>query len=278
MGRNQRKKKRQAEQRRGSTESASNSCPSCQAAVSDSARFCEACGGRLVGLESPDSLPADETPIADATHHAAEFDATEGQRLARQMLSAHLELIATTTKEARSLERGVEKSADGLSRLTREAPNPSRTSRLESLVEGLEGIGDDWEDLQRSHNDKLEALDEDFLDRFAEIDLDVELPPKSQEKFDSHMNELLTLLDTLQEQIAELGAGAMRELSRSGMRFGSLPATPRFLLFFSLLLVGLGGSLAWLMGQGQDVGGALLSLAPVTIFSSVALSLSLRRR
>jgi hypothetical protein len=194
------------------------------------------------------------------------------------MLSAHLDLITQTTKRARELERDFDTAAKALSRLVERPPNPERTAELEELVEKLESYADNWEDLQRSHNDSLEGLDEDFLDRFAEIELDVELPPKQQEQFDTRMNDLLSLLDRLEVQISEQGALAMRELSRAGSRFGSMAERAGAGWFFFLLFAGLGGSGGWILSRTDFSWEELLILTPVAVLGSFALSLAVRKR
>lgn len=277
MGRRQRKKSRRRKSESVISPSQVGVCQSCQSTVNESARFCEACGERIAVSEHSSEIKTEELPLTDAALHAIEFDSSEGQRLAREMLTAHLALITQTTKVAKGLQRSTSSASDSLSTLTLQAPSPERTTDLEQLVERLEGLGDDWEDLQQSHNDELEALDEDFLDRFAEIELDVELPTKLQEKFDARMNELLALLDQLEERVAELGSGAMRELARGGGRFNSLMQSAHRLPLIIVFCSGLGGSAAWSIVQGVSAVDTCLSLAPVAILGAVALSLAIKR-
>lgn len=278
MGRRQRKKRPGRISESVISPSQAGVCQGCQSTVNETARFCETCGERIAVFEHSSELKTEELPLADAALHAIEFDSSEGQRLAREMLTAHLALITQTTKVARGLQRSTSKASDSLSKLTLQPPSPERTAELEELVEQLEGLGDDWEDLQRSHNDELEALDDDFLDRFSEIELDIELPPKLQEKFDARMNELLELLDQLEERVAELGSEAMRELSRAGGRFNSVMQSANRLPLIIVFSSGLGGSLAWSIVQGVNAVDASLSLAPVAVLGAVALSLAIKRR
>lgn len=256
------------------------SCPDCQALVNETAKFCESCGHRLSGASSaPVATPEPtDTLEMDATVHAVEFDSSEGQKLAREMLSKHLDLISETSAKAKSVERTLSRWTDQLARLSSQTPSAERTGQLEDLVESLEASADDWEDLQRSHNDRLEALDEDFLDRFAEIDLDAELPPKQQEKFDTQMSELLTRLNSLEVRIAEQGELAMGELARAGGRFSAGAKQPSIATPVLLFLAGLAGSAAWLIARDGSWLSALLPLSPVLVLGVSALTAAQKRR
>ena len=64
------------------------------------------------------------------------------------------------------------------------------------------------------------------------------------------MNELLALLDQLEERVAELGSGEMRELARGGGRFNSLMQSAHRLPLIIVFCSGLGGSAAWSIVQG----------------------------
>ena len=141
MGRRQSKKRRVTKSESVISPSQVGVCQSCHSAVNETARFCEACGERIAVFEHSSEVKTEELPLADAALHAIEFDSSEGQRLAREMLTAHLALITQTTKVARGLQRSTSKASDSLSTLTSQAPSPERTAQLEELVEVPEWSG-----------------------------------------------------------------------------------------------------------------------------------------
>ncbi len=180
-------------------------CSSCQQFVSRVAVFCEHCGARL-DLAGPAHPPSEDSPEATSTDFVSEFEGRETRRLIAEMFSRHLELLKDYRKRLRLLERQTDDIERRLAARSEEPHSVERSARIQGDLEALEGIGDHWEELQLSYNQESEALDEEFLDRFAELELDVDLPEDLRERIDKELTVMNQMLDRTSERLTSLGA------------------------------------------------------------------------
>ncbi len=180
-------------------------CSSCQQFVSRVAVFCEHCGARL-DLMPPSPPSGEEFPEPATPDFVSEFEGRETRRMIAEMFNRHLALLKDYRKRLRQLERHTDEIERRLANRTGEPHSLERSERIQSDLEALEAIGDHWEELQLSYNQESEALDEEFLDRFAELELDVDLPEDLRDRIDKELTVMNQMLDRTSERLTSLGA------------------------------------------------------------------------
>lgn len=183
-------------------------CLGCGESVAASARFCEYCGQRLEEARGEATTPAPAhvpAPETDATAWAEEFDARESQKLARDLYEAHARLLKDYRKRVKKLSQDVDGCEQTLGGLASAAVTQARTDSIQSVLETLETCGDRWEELQLDYNRASEELDEEYTDRCAEIEVDIELPDELQTAMSREMKVTAGAFDRLGERIHTLG-------------------------------------------------------------------------
>lgn len=184
-------------------------CPSCAELVAVDARYCEHCGHRLEEQTAEQVRArveaAPDPEPSDARVWAEEFDARESQQLARDLYEAHAKLLRHYRKQVKRLERDVSECEQELGGLASGAVTEARTASIQSVLERLEGCGDRWEELQLEYNRASEELDEEYSDRCAEIEVDIELPDDLQTAMSREMLVTTKTFDRLGERIHSLG-------------------------------------------------------------------------
>ncbi len=142
-----------------------------------------------------------------------------------EMFNRHLELLKDYRKRLRQLERHTDDIERRLAARTGEPHSLERSERIQSDLEALEAIGDQWEELQLSYNQESEALDEEFLDRFAELELDVDLPEDLRNRIDKELTVMNQMLDRTSERLTSLGALGNGLLARAAGKWVGGEAT-----------------------------------------------------
>jgi hypothetical protein len=187
-------------------------CRACDAELIDDARFCARCGQRVVADEAPEQASA-------SADFAAEFDSRDNQRIAREMFQAHIELLRRYRLRVRELDRRADTISERLTVAEESPPSPQNAKLAQDLLEELENVGDAWDDLQRSYNADSETLDEEFLDRMSEMELDVELPDRMQAQIIEEHEGMTEGLEELSETLRQLGDRGARVIGRASGRW-----------------------------------------------------------
>ena len=225
-------------------------CPRCQARVGARAAFCDQCGSPVAtpatavaaatmpstaSAARPSALPDEDDDRTAA--FLAEFDSRPEQKLAHELFEAHLELLRNYRKRTKELAHEIDRTEQELGKQTAAPISAARTQAIQAVLESLERLGDRWEDLQLSYNRDSEGLEEEYLDRFAELELDVELPEELEGKMVREVEVVSRTLDRLEERIRSLGTLGNGLIARAeGRWFASAPT--RGGRWFELLLWG----------------------------------------
>ncbi|MCB9833625.1 MAG: hypothetical protein H6807_14240 [Planctomycetes bacterium] len=207
-------------------------CTGCGETVGITANFCEFCGQRMdavaVAAKAARPLPPldDDMPEYDSGRYLAEFDARDAARLSHEYFEAHVQLLKGHRKRLKTLARALDDHEQRLNSFGRGPIGKQRTGEIQGILEAVEALGDEWEDLQLAYNRESEALDEDFQDRFAEVELDVELPEDLQETMGRELEVMTRSFDRIGERIATLGTLGNAMIARAeGRYFGSESGT-----------------------------------------------------
>lgn len=271
--------------RKGLGSGGHRSCPECGAQVAASARFCEHCGFRLEAASAPrTSAPVVTTPEpepVDPAVYAREFEARESQQLATELYEAHAQLLRQYRKLAKALSADVDKIEQRLGQLASAPVTSERTEALQAVLEDLEGCGDRWEELQLDYNRSSEELDEDYADRCAEIEVDIELPEDLQTAMTREMTVTTATFDRIGERVQSLGRVGNGLLGGASGRWfgGSAVASSAGMGLWWLLaasLVATAAALHFVEGAPSRTIGIAVA-APALVFSLV-LILALKRR
>ena len=254
---------------------AKKNCPQCGEKVGPKARFCECCGHRLKGAP-----PAPRAPAAAAGESQAlpeevdttqgylnEFDAREAAQLSHEYFERHIEILASYRKRLKSMVKGLDRRERHLVELSEGELTEARHREIQKALESLEELGDEWEDLQLSYNQDSEVLDEEFQERFAEMEIDVELPEDLQERMNRELEVMMGAFDKVGQRIATVGALGNQLIGQATGRWfeGKKEARARQTLLWVSLLTGLVsfGVLFGALGAGLVVAGSAGGIAVI---------------
>lgn len=215
------------------TDEARRPCTSCGNLVRLSARFCDSCGARQpAATELPRPEAVQPPPVARSSTAAAEYDDRATQRLARELYNSHLELIKKTMTSVAELEAEVVVCEEELRGAAVMRFSPTRTARLHQGMEKLETLGDRWEEIQNEYNRAGEELDEEFVDRSAELEIDVDMPPEKKERIQSEIEAMMQAFGDLESRIRRLGHSATDWISHPSGRWfeGKTGGTPAWFI------------------------------------------------
>lgn len=244
-------------------------CPSCNSAVNAHAVFCEYCGSRLGGFASKkDSVPKPEpAPEPDATtKHRQAFDSRASQKLAHRLHREHVALAREFRSRAAAMLEEATGYGDAIAELEMEAVGPERTRRVQGVLEELERVGDSWEDLQFEYNKRSEELDDEFSDRRAELEVDVDLPPQMQNEIVEEVSELVSLFDHVGKTIATHGDHGNAVIGGAqGRWFGAAKAPAGGAGDLVIWMLGVVGAVAVLVWFGVAYETVALGVAPVLL-------------
>lgn len=210
-------------------------CGSCGEAVTKKARFCEACGNMLQAqghskksakksakkAPAPKPVPVEPEPIDTTAGYLDEFDSRESARLSHEYFERHIEILSSYRKELKSMAKGLDQREKHLAAQADSGFTEERTKELQDTLEQIENIGDQWEELQNSYNQDSEVLDEEFQERFAEMEIDVELPEDLQTKMTRELDLMMRSFDRVGERISIIGSLGNRLISQASGRFFS---------------------------------------------------------
>ncbi|MEZ6195271.1 MAG: hypothetical protein R3F20_06050 [Planctomycetota bacterium] len=195
-------------------------CRGCGATTPEDARFCPGCGQRIeVAVAAPAPAPRETT-----ASFAEEFDDRDAQKIARELFQAHVDLLRNYRGKIRGLDRRADALAETMNGLEKEAPDAGSNARAQALLEELEDLGDGWDDVQQSYNADSETLDEEFMDRMSELELDVELPERLQAKILEEHGAMNEELEALAGRLRALGDRGGAVIARASGRWRT-PAT-----------------------------------------------------
>lgn len=249
-------------------------CAACGGATPPGAVFCPSCGNRLVTAAAPAAVAPAAPPPAD---FAAEFDARDSQTLSREMYARHLELLRRYRGRLRDLERRAAARGERLDALERAPLSPETTRAVQDELLEVEDLGDRWETLQHDYNHDSEAIDEEFLDRFSEIEMDVDLPENLQLEINGELEAMNGELEALGRTLGALGTRGESLLARAQGRWTTLRPRATGPLELALLVLAGGAGLAlalWEPGPWAPVAGVLL---PVVAWAGTLLASSSAR-
>jgi hypothetical protein len=239
-------------------------CPECHAVVQARARFCEACGHRL---EAP--APAAEAIAAEPASerqrvagHVEAYESRATQSLVRELYKRHVSLIRTTERRTGELATEIDRVGGELQREADNAPSAERSVTIQALLEELEEVGDRGDEIQHEFNNQSESLDEEFLDRAAELEVDVELPPELREGIQAELARLREEMAALEARIAVVGEQGQRLLREPQGRWFSLGRQRQGARAGWVLTAGLAGT-AWAAWRLSQEGRMLLDLLPL---------------
>ncbi len=182
------------------------------------------CGQRQGALRPDES----EAVTSRTEEYAAEFEERESQQLSRELFQAHADLLRTKRNESKLQLKRAEQTFARFDDLEEEILSPATTRAVQDLLLEVEDIGDRWEDVQHNYNNESEALDEEFMDRFNELEIDVDLPEVLQAKITEELEAFASDLEALGAAIKVAASRGEGLLSRSEGRWyqGGAPALP----------------------------------------------------
>lgn len=249
-------------------------CSSCGNFVRRTARFCDSCGARQVAadeVQRPGAVAP--PPVTVSSTAVAEYDDRATQRLARELYNSHIELIKKTMTSVAELEREVVACEEELRGAAVMRFSPARTARLHQGMEKLETLGDRWEEIQNEYNRAGEELDEEFVDRSAELEIDIDMPPEKKERIQAALEEMMQSFGDLESRIRRLGHSATDWIGNPSGRWfeGKTGGTPGWLIigvFGATSLVVIGSlhqasltAAQWAVALGAPWGAVLLIFA-----------------
>lgn len=255
-------------------------CPSCLAVVGYEARFCEACGKPLAEKIEIPSAPPEKGDAAAVVRHVAEFESRDASKLARELYKRHLALISQVRAKVGRLGQETSEIGDRMRLIGSRRFSAERTHDLQEALEDLEAVGDRWEDIQHEFNKESEELDDEILDRAAELELDVELPPQLRLRVGEELESLTTDMQALSDSLVRLGTAGQRMLQApTGQYFGAASGGANPLVFWILASAACGISF-WLARRfGLDVKNALrVVVAPWVAFVGILAAITAMRR
>ena len=180
-------------------------CESCNAIIGGNAVYCEYCGARL-DIGPPSDKPTAADGAADRVEATIEqFESQDSRKLSRQLVQGHLNLARRIHREASSLLDEGNAAERQLGVLAGSRVNVARTQAVQEVLEDLELIGDRWEELQHEYNRESEKLDDDFGDRFAELEMDMALPTDLEESVRVEVTRLTDAFALLGDRVRVLG-------------------------------------------------------------------------
>lgn len=214
-------------------------CDRCNAVVGWFASYCDVCGERV----GSGAVAADKSPAP-----------AENTEVEKELFTAHIrvlhrfkEQVARIQKDARRTERTLDDLESRKSGL-----DVHRT--LLGLSERVIDLEHEWEDIQRSYNAQSEALEEDFAERLALLESDIELAPDHQEAVDGELRELLNGLEQSEEKLREMGRRIQLAEARHKSRVFGVRTGPKGTLWL--------GVLAFALAAGGAAYGVLVAELP----------------
>ncbi|HMS17704.1 MAG TPA: hypothetical protein PKA37_12745 [Planctomycetota bacterium] len=204
-------------------------CDSCSAVIGWYATYCEECGMKV-------GARADETPKVQA------FDPSPVQK---DLFRAHMRVIHRHQEQLKELSKTYHRLKTRIERADQK-PDQTASRDLVTMSDELVELEQDWEDIQRSYNRQSENIEEDFLERIAEMEADIEMAPDQQNAIEAEIRLFIEALEKMDEDLRSSGRhlDVLRARSKRGLlglgggRYNLAIATG-----FSLLLVGLGAAL-----------------------------------
>ncbi|MFT7619310.1 MAG: Asp-tRNA(Asn)/Glu-tRNA(Gln) amidotransferase C subunit [Planctomycetota bacterium] len=211
-------------------------CGNCGESVTRKAKFCESCGTPLAkgggdapsqpnqpkaAKPVPQTLQIQPEEIDTTAGYLDEFESRESAQLSHEYFERHVEILSSYRKRLKAMAKELDRQEKHLASLAEKGFTEERTKELQSTLEHIENLGDQWEDLQNSYNQDSEVLDEEFQERFAEMEIDVELPEDIQTKMGRELDVMMRSFDRVGERINIVGILGNRLISQaSGRWFG----------------------------------------------------------
>ncbi len=204
---------------------AKKNCGGCGSPVSKKAKFCESCGYNLKKSPPKKSTPpariAEPEPVDTTAGYLDEFESRESAQLSHEYFERHIEILSSYRKRLKQLAKGLDRQENHLAELADAAFTEARTRDIQKTLEAIEAVGDEWEDLQLAYNADSEVLDEEFQERFAEMEMDVELPEDLQTKMGRELDVMMRSFDRIDERIGIIGTLGNQLINQaSGHWFG----------------------------------------------------------
>lgn len=201
------------------SDAAARLCDVCGQSVSGSARFCQSCGARVVvaAPEKPIVAPIARTAAKSAP--ADDFEDRESAKLAKELYKEHMRLVEETASEIAALDLSLTDLETRVRTIGAKKFSDARTREVQDAIEEIEKIGDRWEEVQHGYNRESEGLDESFVDRAAEMEIDFELPPERREKLEAAMGKLSETMGAAEARIEKLAGLADLYLRQPGGRW-----------------------------------------------------------
>ncbi len=249
-------------------------CSSCGEGVTPKAKFCQSCGhclaaGRGASKAKPTTkktpkISPEPEPVDTTAGYLDDFDSRESAQLSHEYFERHIEILSSYRKRLKMMAKGLDNREKRLAELAEGGFTEARTKEIQKTLENIEDIGDEWENLQLSYNQDSEVLDEEFQDRFAEMEVDVELPEDLQTKMSRELDVMTRSFDRIGERIAIVGTLGNRLISRaSGRWFGDEGASSSGKVFVAAATIA--GSATFLglyFGYEMEVSHALFASIP----------------
>ncbi len=265
-------------------------CTSCGSVIGWYALHCEHCGEAQARMPAgaPAELPAEggvgvreRDSLSSRTTAATAAAAAD---VSRQIFKGHLHLVhryrervevllSEAARIERKLARAVARGGDR-GRLTEEA---------RSFADRIEDLLDSWESVQTDYNRDAQALDDDFLERADELEVDVNLPPELESAVAAEIEAFERSLETLAGDLDRVGRRA-REVALAGRRLRLLapgrlaPAAAALWFAVAGLLPALATAALARFRVGLGLTESLLLGAPPAVLAAIFLGARALRR
>ena len=203
-------------------------CDGCNSVISWHADVCEECGANA------DTQPEGSSAIRSSNE------------VEKDLFRAHLRLLHRAKADVEMLGKEIAPLERKLKVLGAK-PKQAATAEVTKLADRVLELEQVWEEIQRTYNRQAESVEEDFVERTAELEADLELTVDHQEAVDTEVLALHRGLEKEDARLRELGQGIQRleAQRRSGVLGFSLqrPGGRAGLAILGMLLFGLGAYL-----------------------------------
>jgi hypothetical protein len=207
-------------------------CNACNAVVSWYADLCDECG-------APTSGDAGAAPPRTQSE------------LERDLFRAHMRLIHRFKEEAAELQASLRPLETQVQAVLEGSGPGDPGQRLVRIADELLAVEERWGEVQRAYNLQSESIEEEFLARVSEMEVDLELTPAHQDAVNAEIGRLQESLEAADLRMRELArlldqAQARRRSGILGLGRGA--GGRRLLVLATLCLHLAGGAFAWTQG------------------------------